>query len=245
MALIENTKGRRDTQSPSGYTRLFGVPALGNLMSRIQGAVISSGNELERLIWERVERIDDLDRFLVTTLHSDEDRLYVTRKEQIKKSASINSRYEPDFLALHPATRRCYIIEVKDGDQFDTKKAAGEHAALHNFNNDISQSLPYSTSVHLCSFNANTREEIRAGLKGRFSLQEVMTGRELCDLFGIDYDEIIQIRTRDQRSNLDYVINEILKIGTIRDMIVQRLRLASVSETVASSEAPPHESPRP
>ena len=69
MALIENAKGRRADQSPSGYTRLFGVPALGNLISRIQAAVISSGSELEQLIWDRVVQIDDLDHFLKTTLH--------------------------------------------------------------------------------------------------------------------------------------------------------------------------------
>lgn len=223
MALIENTKGRRETQTPSGYTRLFGVAALGNLMSRIQGAVISSGNELEHLIWARVNRIEDLDTFLATTLHSTEDRLYVARKEQIKKSASISSRYEPDFLAFHPATRRCYIIEVKDGDQFDTKKAAGEHVTLHNFNHDISRSLPYSTSIHLCSFNAATREEVRDGLKRKFSLQEVMTGRELCDLFGIDYDEIVQVRAADQRRNLDYFVAEILKISVVREIVTRCL----------------------
>ena len=33
-------------------------------MSRIQAAVISSGSELEQLIWDRVVQIDDLDHFL-------------------------------------------------------------------------------------------------------------------------------------------------------------------------------------
>lgn len=224
MALIEKAKGRRKGQSPSGYTRLFGIDALGNLMSRIQGAVISSGNELETLIWERVVQIDDLDRFLATTLHSDEDEIYVARKAQIKKSKSINSRYEPDFVAFHPATRHAYIIEVKDGDQFDTKKAAGEHITLHNFNHDISHSLSYSTSIHLCAFNSGSREEVYLGLKRKFGMQEVMTGRELCELLRIGYDDIVNVRTRDQRSNLEYLINEILKIGAIRDLIARRLR---------------------
>jgi hypothetical protein len=122
MALIEKAKGRLETQSPSGYTRLFGIAALGNLMSRVQGAVIASGTELENLIWARVNRIDDLDAFLLSTMHSTEDRIYVARKDQIKRSKTIHSKYEPDFLAFNPSTRHCYIIEVKDGDQFDTKK---------------------------------------------------------------------------------------------------------------------------
>jgi hypothetical protein len=105
MALIENAKGRRADQSPSGYTRLFGVPALGNLMSRIQAAVISSGSELEQIIWDRVVQIDDLDHFLKTTLHSEEDRVFVARKQQIKTCKTITSEYEPDFLGFHPLSR--------------------------------------------------------------------------------------------------------------------------------------------
>jgi len=69
MALIENAKGRRKNQSPSGYTRLFGICELGNLMSRIQGTVISSGTELEKLIYERATKIDNLDEFISKTLH--------------------------------------------------------------------------------------------------------------------------------------------------------------------------------
>ena len=224
MALIEKAKGRRESQSPSGYTRLFGIATLGNLMSRIQGAVISSGNELENLIWDRVRQVDDLDVFLAKSLHSDEDIMFVARKQQVKKCKSINSKYEPDFLSFHPKTRHCYIVEVKDGDQFDTKKAAGEHTMLQNFNYDISQSLSYATSVHLCSFNSATRDEIYHGLKRKFAMEELLTGKELCDLFRIDYDEIVEIRTSDRQGNLDYFVRSLLAIDTIRHMITKRLK---------------------
>lgn len=220
MALIEKAKGRREDQAPSGYTRLFGIQALGNLMSRIQGAVISSGNELENLIWERVNQITDLDAFLDKTLQDGEDRIFVATKTQVKKSQKINSQYEPDFLGFNPNQRKLYIVEVKDGDQFDTKKASGEHKTLHDFTNDISSELPYSTEIYMCCFNARTKEEIYAGLKHKFSMDEILTGKELCDLFGIDYDEIVKIRTADQQSNLEYFISEILHIPTIKNMIV-------------------------
>ena len=224
MALIEKAKGRLEHQSPSGYTRLFGIAPLGNLMSRVQGAVIASGTELENLIWARVNRIDDIDAFFASTIHSTDDRIYVARKDQIKRSKTINSKYEPDFVAFNPFTRHCYIIEVKDGDQFDTKKSNSEHVTLHNFNNDISQALPYATSIHLCCFNVRTREEIYHGLKGKFSRDEVLTGRELCALFGIDYDEIVNVRQADQKTNLEYFITELLKIVDVRKMIVRLLR---------------------
>ena len=224
MALIEKAKGRRKDQSPSGYTRLFGIPALGQLMSRIQGAVISSGTELEDLIWERVNQITDLDEFLDRTLQDGEDKVFVARKQQVKHSKKIHSQYEPDFLGFNPHQRKLYVVEVKDGDQFDTKKSAGEHATLHNFRNDVSSELPYSTEIYMCCFNARSRDEIYAGLKSKFSKDEVMTGVELSFLFGFNYDEIVKIRTADQQSNLEYFINEIIKIPAIKNMVAGFLK---------------------
>ncbi len=68
----------------------------------------------------------------------------------------------------------CYVIEVKDGDQFDTKKASSEYITLHNFTNDISQALAISFQIYLFSFNAETKEQIYNGLKRSFSLSEIL-----------------------------------------------------------------------
>jgi hypothetical protein len=219
MALIEKAKGRRINQSPSGYTRLFGIDALGNLMSRIQGTVISSGTELEKLIWERVRQIADLDNFIETTLNQPKKGMWVARKQQIKLSKFINSKHEPDFIAFNLYDRICYILELKDGDQFDTKKSSGEYSALHNFNNDISQSIPFSTHIYICSFNSTTKKEIYDGFKHKFPIGETLTGQELCDLLHIDYQDIIKVRTNTQQANLEYFINELLQIGVIRQML--------------------------
>ena len=145
-------------------------------------------------------------------------------KKQVKESKVIHSKYEPDFIAFDLIKRICYVIEVKDGDQFDTKKASGEHETLHNFTNDISQAMPFSFRIYLCSFNANTRKEIYDGLKHRFSMDEVLTGRELCELFGISYDDIVKIRSGDQKSNLKYFVITLLKIDKIRKMISKNLK---------------------
>lgn len=224
MALIQNAKGRRESQSPSGYTRLFGIEELGNLISRLQSAVISSGTELEKLIWERVQQIDDIDQFIRETQNSHKKGIWVAIKKQIKKSKIISSRYEPDFLVFDLDSRTCYIIEVKDGDQFDTKKAGGEHATLYAFMNDVAQVLPFATKIYICSFNAKIKKEVYDGLKHKFSMQEVLTGRELCVLMNIDYSEIIKIRTNDQQNNLDYFTNALLKIESIKSMFIKRLK---------------------
>lgn len=223
MALIKNAKGRRANQAPSGYSRVFGIQELGNLMSRVQGTVISAGNELEKLILDRCKTIDNLDIF-VSNLSSREPGIFVATKKQVKQSKSINSRYEPDFLAFDLVKRICYVIEVKDGDQLDTKKASGEHTTLKNFTNDVSQALSFSFEIYICGFNANTKEEIWHGIKKKFALTEILTGKELCVLFDIDYNEIINIRTADQQSNLAYFIDELLKIHNIQTILFKRLK---------------------
>lgn len=223
MALIENAKGRRENQAPSGYIRLFGIKDLGNLMSRVQGAVISSGTELEKLIYERATKIEDLDEFITKTLHQKKAGIWVASKKQIKDSKIINSKYEPDFVAFDLIARKCYVIEVKDGDSFDTKKSASEHTTLHNFTNDISQALAFSFQIYICSFNANTRQEVYDGLKHKFSMDEVLTGKELCILFKIDYNEIVKIRTNDQQGNLTYFVKQLLAIPSVKTMISKRI----------------------
>lgn len=224
MALIEETKGRRDNQSPSGYTRLFGIQPMGQLMSRIHGAGIKAGTELETMIWERSRQIPDLDAFIASTIlpqteANSSERLWVARKQQIKASQVIHSAYEPDFLVFDVIKRICYVVEVKDGDTFDTKKAAGEHTTLHNFTTDVASALPFSARIYLCSFNVSTKEEAYHGLKKKFSMDEILTGKEFCELIGIDYDEIVKTRTSDQQRNLEYFVKELLMINPILNMI--------------------------
>lgn len=214
MAKIRDAKGRRENQSPSGYSRLFGNIALGNLLSKVQAAVISSGNELERLILERCQKISDFDNF-VTDLDNRSPGIFVATKRQIKKSKKVESRFEPDLLAFDLVHRICYVIEVKDGDQFDTKKSEGERNTLHSFRSDVASVLPFSFKIYMCSFNAPSKESIYHGLKHKFPLDELMTGKELCDLLGIDYDEILDIRKQDQEDNIDYFVESLKNIPEI------------------------------
>lgn len=223
MALIERMKGRRVKQSPSGYTRLFGNAELGNLMSRIQAAVISSGTELEKLIWERVNKINDLDLFISQTIENPKEGIWVANKNQIKISKYIKSKHDPDFLVFDLTKRLGYPFELKDGDQFDTKKSDSEYDTLHNFCNDISRALPLHLRIYICCFNAQNKDEIYNGLKHRFSMNEVLTGKDLCSLLGISYNDIIQARVNDQTHNFEYFIDNLLKIDEARNFIVKRL----------------------
>lgn len=47
-------------------------------------------------------------------------------------------------------------------------------------------------------------------------LGEVLTGRELCELLEIDYEEIVAQRLKDGSDNLDYFCQELIKIEAVR-----------------------------
>ena len=100
---------------------------------------------------------------------------------------------------------------------------------LGNFRTDISHSVPYITHVYLCSFNSPTKEEIYRGLKRKFQMAELITGRELCDLFRIEYESIVSHRLKDQQANLDYVAQELLVIEGIREVVLGRIEASSAT----------------
>ncbi|MBS1584873.1 MAG: type II restriction endonuclease [Bacteroidetes bacterium] len=202
---------------------MFGNHDLGQLLSRVHATVISSGTELEKIIIGKSVNIDDVDAFLGNQQlpHG----TYIISKKAIKES-SLSSDKEPDILIFRIAenVQHCYIIELKDGDTFDTKKAAGEVQNLVNFENHISRRIRFTTSIHICSFNQPDKEKIVAGFKKKITIEQAMTGSELCDLLGINYAEIIHSRLHEQNANIEYFVKCLIGIDIIRAMIIEKLQ---------------------
>jgi len=215
MALIENSKGR---SVGSGYERLFGNNQLGFLFSRVQATIITSGTELEKIIINLSPQIDDLDKFLDN--NSKTQGVYLISKKVIKKS-KLKSKLEPDLviLKIDSNSRHCYIIELKDGDSFDTKKSDGEKDLLIKFQNSISSKLAYTSSIHFCCFNQNDKKKIVSGFKNKITEEMAMTGEELCAILEINFQDILKSRAVDQQQNLKYFVDELLKIDVIKKYI--------------------------
>src|SRR5262249_48824068 len=101
MALIRNRLGRDD----GGYKRLFCDAQLGRVMSAVQSAVISSGNELEKLIIERAPIVPNLDEFLQFDIYP--KGVFVATKAEIRKCKTIDTVLaEPDFVVFERKDRR-------------------------------------------------------------------------------------------------------------------------------------------
>ena len=222
MAKIEDSEVR---EVSGAYQRLFGIPALGALISRVHSTVISSGTELERIIIGRVEQIEDLDEFLAREIMP--DGVLIAPKKQIKKCKSLDfPNAEPDFLIFKRRQGRqdCFVVELKDGHVFDTKKASAERRAIHSFIERNASRLQYRVSAHFCCFNQDSRDVIVAGFKHKITRQEAMTGREFCTLLEIDYNEIIDARKLEQPQNVRYFLRELVKIDQVRTLLRGLLR---------------------
>lgn len=218
-------KGRKEG---SGYSRLFNDERLGELFSKAQATVISNGSELERMLLEKTQNIKDLDVFIEAVENGESedypDGTYVCTKKILKKSSYAIDGIEPDLLIFLVQQKRiCKVIELKDGDNFDTKKSDAEQLHLETFSKEFGCRVPFTTDYYICSFNQLDKEAIYIGFKKKFSINHIMTGKELCDLLDIDYDSIINARKSDAKDNVEYFIDELLAIPLLRKIIQEKL----------------------
>jgi hypothetical protein len=122
MALIKDSKsGRKD----GGYSRIFGNEEIGALFSKVHATSIRMGNELEKIINSHSYLMEEkeFENFIFDNLNINTKAKFVITKKLIKKLAKfIECAKEPDYCILILLKKQAFIIELKDGDTFDTKK---------------------------------------------------------------------------------------------------------------------------
>src|SRR6266487_544137 len=220
MPKISESKGRPDENS--GYARLFGNQQLGQLLSRVQATVIRTGNELEKLI--ESETSNELKAVLEDILTGQQSFSKTQVVFQAKMPPQVDARGgTADIVVFEHTEKTAKIIELKDGDTFDTKKASGELASMEIFAKWLSARMDYKTTFYFCSFNQTNKEAIVHGAKGRFDINHAMTGQELCNLLNINYDALRIKRQKEQPENLRYFISELLRITEVKQIINELL----------------------
>lgn len=229
MVTLKETRGKDDKEIKNGaYYRCFGNLKVARLLSRIQSLIIKNGYELERLFEEltKDKQIEDLDGFLSVQIQP--KGIWIALKKAVKQSDILEGHgIEPDFIIFERGNdyQNCYIVELKDGHEFDTKSSSKEHQNLHDFLSRNAIALQYFHSYcKICGFNATSKEEIRKGFKNKIDINQAMTGKELCDLIGLDYEEIVKKRAEDRVKNLESFIEEIANIPEIESELKDRLK---------------------
>ncbi len=224
MIKLYEVKGKTIAQIENGaYYRCFGNVALAQMLSRVQSLIIKNGFELEKMITDLASdrHIADLDEFLSRQIMPTGTML--ATKRAIKKCDLIRGRgIEPDFMVFQHigSSQMCYVVELKDGHEFDTKSSAKEHANLHQFISLNADPLRYfKVYTKIVGFNAQNQDEIRIGFKNKIDLDQAMTGKEFCDLLGVDYDAILDTRARDREANFKELAQELAKIPELLEAL--------------------------
>ncbi|MBM3250545.1 MAG: restriction endonuclease [Candidatus Omnitrophica bacterium] len=218
MSKISNAKGRDPETGPSGYERLFGNAQLGQLLSKCQATVISTGNELERILENSITETKGL---AIGNINK-EKRVF----KGAKKDAN-GKLHDVGIDVVIEKNSKIKLIELKDGDVFDVKKVAGEVESLLMVKSFLIKEGKFKTEdieIYFCSFNQENKEYIYSGAKGLLPKGSAMTGKELCSDLGIDYDRIIRYRKQEQPENLDFFIKELIKIPEVKERLKDLLR---------------------
>ena len=213
MALIKNAEGRKKSETPSGYERLFGNSELGRLISKCHATVITSGNELEKFLADRLTKINGV------------SIANVNKEKRVLKGAKRGKNIIIDIVIEKP--NKIMLIELKDGDTFDTKKVAGEIESLilaKNYLVKFRKIEEKNITIHYCSFNAINHEQIKKGAKGLLPEDSAMTGKELCKELGLDFEKIVDERRKYQKANLNYFLEELLNITELKEKIITILK---------------------
>jgi hypothetical protein len=198
------------------FARIFGNDEMGQLFSRLQSAIIRAGLELEGILEQEIPSEIVTTLPALTTSTHDLPAVQVVFKPARTDPDSAGKKIEADLLVIDNQNRVMNLVEVKEGHVFDTKKADGELASLKSITSWLAQEFPYRATYYLCAFNQEDKQEIVNGAKRRFTVDHVLTGRELCEMVGIDYDAICESRKRDQLENRTYFLTELLRIPEIR-----------------------------
>ena len=78
---------------------------------------------------------------------------------------------------------------------------------------------------HFCCFNQNDKQTILRGFKESIHPEDAMSGREFCELVGLDYERILELRKKKVEGNISYFIQELLKIPEAKEKIAQELNI--------------------
>ena len=213
--ILARVADAKPKNSSGNYARLFGDEETGRLISQIQSASIKAGYVLENIITQKSALIPEgnLDRFVDEAMKGKHSGIFLGTKKMIRASKYHVEGHEPDliiFVLDSYGHGVCHIVELKVGFAFDTKKSDGEKETLEICRSVLGPELPFITNFYLCAFHAENRQEIITGLKGRFAYEEVLTGRELCEILSIDYDEVVDEESQFQRDNITYLTRKVI-----------------------------------
>ena len=193
----------------SGYFRACGDIDIARALKAAQATVIRNGNELENLIFDISTHHTKKEKGKYDGSPLPDDRLFVKYKIN-KKYLAGNKGSEIDIVMFTPKT--IYVCELKDGDNFDTKKSSGEVDKLNLSCEFFKEKDHLSREVAPLIVLWNCNDLKQSSFKDSRARTWLTTGRDFAPLINVDYDGLNLIREEDQLENNKYILNLLKEI---------------------------------
>lgn len=234
LALIENAAPKTDIKD-SGHYRLHGDPHRAKLHQACVSTIISSGNELERLIEERCKYPiyktkestisqktgKKVKAFkLADTIQTFEDVIYNyfeevnsyfplirISKEDLKTHTGydLKSKKHIEIDGLWVINGKIFIAEYKDGSAFDTKKSDSEIQTIRIVT-DFFKSFSVDVESYIVCWNLKNIND--NSFKSTEVGKYIVTGRDFSKIVELDFDLIVRDREKDQKRNNEYLVKK-------------------------------------
>lgn len=209
--LMENAKQTKN----NAYERVIEDKDYARFIQRAHQTMISNGTELEHIINKsypntiiKIKEINiNLNEFPIGTLINGCEIIIDKRFVSIDKN-KIHKK-KPDYL-YKKSKNEWFIIELKDGDGFDTKKSPGEVRVLQEVVDTLKKKYPDLKFIpKMVLFNNKNLSE--ASIKCLAAQPMLMRGIDFCKLLGLTWDQIDKQRKFDRKQNTNYFEEEVIK----------------------------------
>lgn len=212
MATIDLKKIRKTSGS---YYRITGNKQISNLMTAIQAAAISNGNQVAERF--RLSYTGNLPLFygkevntIVKTLKVLSDNKdgciifggFILDENSPKK----NKKKEVDVIIF--INDKLYCYEIKDGNSLDTKKAVSEINLIESFVTFF-ESKNFKVEVGLISVNMVNGEH---SIKDFRANKYLISGKDFSEKFSFDFNFFCDLQKNEQPYNEQIIIDEMKKI---------------------------------
>jgi len=212
MAKIELNNKRKSTGS---YQKLTGNKDIANFTTSFHAAAICSGNEVTAKLEKSYE--GTLPIFSKKDTNSPEKTFdliknnpegviifngYVANQKDNGKIKKI----EVDLIVYVDNVVHCY--EIKEGDNFDTKKSKSEIDNLIKISNSFKE-LNFEVEVGFVCMNLQNDNH---SIKDNRINQYLLRGRFLCSKFNFNFDNFNQLSLNEQEENEHLCILEMERI---------------------------------
>ena len=214
MSLLEETyqQHRNRGITSSGYARLLGGEGddIAFLIRAAHAATISNGNELENLIFDfcpsknKFKNCVHDDKFM-----SDADAFVVKYKIK-KQNFPTGKGADIDMVVFRKD--KILVCELKDGENFDTKKSAGEVDKLDASCNFFRKHDLLKRQVEARIILWNCRDLSKSSFKDKRGQAMLTTGFDFAKLVSVDYASLNAQRELAGKENARFIKQKMKEI---------------------------------